>query len=115
MREDLTIGGAILLIAGVFLSFVPWICFVGPVLVIAGLILLFVGLVLSEDKPPHVVYAPQYPPPYPQQYPPQYQAQPPPPVQPQPQQPPAKPFCSNCGGRVNPNEKFCSHCGSQIP
>jgi hypothetical protein len=106
MREDLTIGGAVLLIAGIFLSFIPYLaqsyipfmCFVGPVLIVAGLVLLLIGIVMSEDKPPQMMYVQQ-------QYPPQYR----------PQQPPAKPFCSNCGGRVNPNEKFCSHCGSQIP
>jgi predicted lipid-binding transport protein (Tim44 family) len=108
MRDDIVAAGAVLLVVGVVLTFIPFTCFFGLALIGISFIILLLGLVLAEDKPTHVVYVPQQPPPYPQQAPP------PPPVQPQPQQQPAKPFCSNCGGRVEPSQRFCPHCGSGI-
>lgn len=73
MAEDgLLITGVILLILGVILSFISYLCFVGIPLAVAGFILLIVGAVQERPRPAMYGYPPAYGgyPPYPTVQPP---------------------------------------------
>jgi len=95
MNEGLTIGGAVLLIVGIVLLFIPFVCLGGIVLAIVGFILMLVGIVQEEPRPaygyPPMYVQPAYPP-YPVAMPPSQPGQPAPATQPG-----GTPHCPRCG------------------
>ncbi len=93
--EKILLTGVVLLVVGVVLLFIPFVCFVGIGLAIIGFILLLVGAVAEGPRPTVYGYPPAYAPPY-QAYPPYPGTAP---VGPPVQQAPgaAPPHCPRCG------------------
>lgn len=66
VNEGVVVTGAILLILGVVLFFIPFLCLVGLPLAIAGFVVLIVGIVAGGSQPtysypPPVVFSPAAP------------------------------------------------------
>ena len=63
VNEGMVVTGAILLILGVVLFFIPFLCLVGLPLAIAGFVVLIAGIIAGGSQPayyypPPVVFAP---------------------------------------------------------